>query len=148
MGICGDRRHIHTSLPCTPSNLEIFIYTIPHLDDIFPLLDHYIRLCSICLTVCEAPYVTMLPISFPLLSLYFFLSVFFFFYMKGYDNTGRCGYIGGCKVVGAGHSDNIYWSEIRGKCVLVGLYGAGWDWFSLAVRRRQQQQQQHQQTQA
>jgi len=36
-------------------------------------------------------------------------------------------------VVGPGRSDYVYWSEIRGKCVLVGLYGAGWDWFSLAV---------------
>lgn len=61
---------------------------------------------------------------------------FFFFYMKGYDNTGLCGRLGGCKVVGPGRSDYIYWSEIRGKCVLAGLYGAACDWFSLARGRR------------
>lgn len=35
-------------------------------------------------------------------------------------------------MVGPGHSDYVYWSEIRGECVLVGLYDAEWDWFSLA----------------
>lgn len=59
--------------------------------------------------------------------------------MKGYDNTGPCGRLGGCKVVGPGRSDYIYWSEIRAKCVLAGLYGAVCDWFSLARGRRQTQ---------
>lgn len=39
-------------------------------------------------------------------------------------------------MVGPGHSDYIYWSEIRGKCVLEGLYDAGWNWFSLAERQK------------
>ena len=59
--------------------------------------------------------------------------------MKGYDNMGMCGYIGSHKVVGPSHSDNVYWSEIRGKCVLVGLYGAGRGWFSLVETRQQTQ---------
>lgn len=59
--------------------------------------------------------------------------------MKGYDNIGLCGYISSCKVVGPGRSDYIYWSEIRGNCVFVGLYGAGWGWFSLAERQQQTQ---------
>lgn len=36
-------------------------------------------------------------------------------------------------------SDNIYWFEIRGKWVLVGLYGAEWDWFSLGEKQQQTQ---------
>lgn len=46
---------------------------------------------------------------------------------------GEAANISGCKVLGAGAAvQRLYWSEIRGKCVLAGLYAAGRDCFSLA----------------
>lgn len=53
------------------------------------------------------------------------------FLVKGYDNNRLCGDRSSCRVVRHGHSDNSYWSEIRGKFVSVGC----WKWMVL-IRRR------------
>lgn len=84
---------MHTSLPYTTRNLDIFIATIPHLVDIFTLLDHDILVFYIFSspqsTICT--YVTN-----------------YFFYMQGYDNTKLCGYLAAVKWWDQPDSDNIY----------------------------------------
>lgn len=72
--------------------------------------------------------------------LLFLSAVLCLYYTWGYDNRGLRGYISSYKVVGPGHSHCIYWSGIRRECVLVGLYGAAWHWFSLAERQQNKAQ--------
>lgn len=49
----------------------------------------------------------------------------FFFYMKGYDNSGLCDHIAAVKWLGACLIDYVYWSEIRGNDMLVGYMVLG-----------------------